>query len=174
MNKKQILIWAVLIAFTAAVVTVFAMDLKTSKTKGYTMGKYRGDKIVKTDAEWAKLLKPQQYEVLRGHATERACSGLYWDNHGKGIYHCAGCGLELFVSDTKFDSGTGWPSFFKPIFPENVASRPDHSFGMDRTEVYCPRCGGHLGHVFEDGPPPTRLRYCINSAAVTFVPDKSK
>src|SRR5580658_8161299 len=135
------------------------------------MGKYQGDKVVKTDAEWKKLLKPEQYKILRGHDTERACSGLYWDNHGKGIYLCAGCGLELFVSDAKFDSKTGWPSFFRPIYPENVASRHDDSFGMDRVEVHCPRCGGHLGHVFEDGPKPTGLRYCINSAAVQFVPE---
>ncbi len=138
------------------------------------MGKYKGDKVVKTDAEWKKILTQEEYQVLRGHETERACSGLYWDNHDKGIYVCAGCGLELFAAGTKFDSGTGWPSFFGPIFPENVASRPDHSFGMDRVEVYCPRCGGHLGHVFEDGPKPSGLRYCINSVSVKFIPEKKK
>ncbi|HVZ81136.1 MAG TPA: peptide-methionine (R)-S-oxide reductase MsrB [bacterium] len=139
--------------------------------KGCYMGKWKGDKVVKTDAEWKKALTPEQYEILRGHGTERACTGLYWNNHEKGVYHCAGCGLEIFVSDTKFESGTGWPSFFKPIYPENIATREDHSWGMDRVEIHCPRCGGHLGHVFEDGPPPTGLRYCVNSASVTFVPD---
>jgi len=138
------------------------------------MAKYEGGKIVKTDAEWKKILDPKAYSILRGHETERACSGLYWDNHGKGTYHCAGCGLELFVSDAKFDSGTGWPSFFQPIHPENVATKPDHSYGMDRVEVLCPRCDGHLGHVFEDGPKPSHLRYCINSAAVSFVGAEEK
>ena len=152
----------------------FAKGKETMKNKECYAGKWRGDKVVKTDAEWKKELTDEQYRILRGQDTERACTGLYWNNHEKGVYHCAGCGLELFVSGTKFDSGTGWPSFFGPIFPENVASKADHSYGMDRVEVLCPRCGGHLGHVFEDGPKPTGLRYCINSAAVVFVPDEKK
>ncbi len=135
-------------------------------------GKYMGDKIVKTDGEWKKSLTADQYNVLRQEGTEQAFTGKYWDNHAKGVYVCAACGLALFSSDTKFESGTGWPSFYQPIYPENVASTTDRSFGMSRTEVHCPRCGGHLGHVFEDGPPPTGLRYCINSVSLNFIPDK--
>ena len=171
---KGIVVWgAVLTALLVFTGSVFAKASKKA-TKGCYMGKYQGDKVVKTDAEWKKIMTPEQYEVLRGEGTERACSGLYWNNHKAGVYHCAGCGLELFVSATKFESGTGWPSFYQPIFPENVATRKDNSWGMDRVEAHCPRCGGHLGHVFEDGPKPTNLRYCINSASVTFVEDKGK
>lgn len=143
----------------------------TQKTKG---GRYMGDKIVKTDSEWKKILTPEQFNVLREEGTERPFTGAYWDNHEKGKYVCAGCGLELFTSDTKFDSGTGWPSFYQPAYPENVAETRDESFGMVRTEVHCPRCGGHLGHVFEDGPKPTGLRYCINSVSIKFIPEKQK
>jgi peptide-methionine (R)-S-oxide reductase len=138
------------------------------------MGKYTGDKVVKTDAEWKKALTPDQYRILRNHDTERACSGPYWNNHAKGTYFCAGCGLELFVSNAKFESGTGWPSFFQPAYPENIATREDDSYGMRRIEVHCPRCEGHLGHVFPDGPKPTGLRYCINSHAFNFVPEKNR
>ncbi len=149
---------------------VFAQE-KTPITK---KGKYMGDKIVKTDAEWKKSLTPEQYEVLRKQGTERAFTGKYWDNHDKGIYVCAACGLELFASDTKFDSGTGWPSFYQPIYPQNVDAEKDNSYFMSRTEVHCPRCGGHLGHVFDDGPKPTGLRYCINSVSIDFVPETKK
>jgi peptide-methionine (R)-S-oxide reductase len=130
------------------------------------------DKVVKTEEEWKKELTPEQFNVLRQKGTERAFTGEFWNSHTPGMYRCAGCGLELFSSETKFDSGCGWPSFYAPVKPDTVATQADHSHSMDRTEVLCPRCGGHLGHVFDDGPKPTGLRYCINSAALKFEPEK--
>ena len=126
--------------------------------------------LPKTNAEWKKLLTPEQYHVLREKGTEIAFTGKYWNEHHQGVYRCAACGLELFSSDTKFDSGTGWPSFWQPITKTNVREIADHTLGMERVEVECARCGGHLGHVFDDGPPPTGLRYCMNSVSLTFVP----
>jgi peptide-methionine (R)-S-oxide reductase len=128
--------------------------------------------IVKSNAEWKKLLTPEQYHVMREAGTEIAFTGRYWNNHAHGTYVCAACDLPLFSSQTKFDSGTGWPSYWQPISKSHVATSSDPFMGQVYTEVHCARCGGHLGHVFDDGPAPTGLRYCIDSAALKFIPSR--
>jgi peptide-methionine (R)-S-oxide reductase len=134
------------------------------------MAETKSNRIEKTDAEWRAELTPEQYQILRKKGTERAFTGKYWENHEEGLYRCAGCGQPLFSSGSKFESGTGWPSFSAPVSPENVATKDDRSLFTKRTEVVCSRCGGHLGHVFDDGPEPTGQRYCMNSAALDFKP----
>ena len=136
----------------------------STREKGYIML----EKVVKTDDEWRKKLTTEQFRVTRMKATELACSGAFWNHHEAGIYSCVCCDLDLFSSDTKFESGTGWPSFWQPVARENLREEADSSLGLERTEVLCARCDAHLGHVFVDGPGPTGLRYCINSVAFTF------
>ena len=161
-------------AFSAPALASGAKHGKEVKLVDFTdAGQRKGivevEKVQKSDAEWKKQLSPEQFEVARKAGTERPFTGKYWNNHEHGIYRCVCCGNALFSSDTKFESGTGWPSFYQPLAKENVQTVSDGSLGMERTEVRCAKCEGHLGHVFDDGPRPTGLRFCMNSASLDFV-----
>ena len=159
---------ALVLATTLAAAAGMNQEIKVYSV---SEGKYvMTEKVEKSRQEWQQSLTPEQFHVLREQGTERAFSNPLHNNHREGIYRCAGCGLDLFSSQAKYDSGTGWPSFYQPVAKENVGLKEDRSFFMTRTEVVCPRCGGHLGHVFNDGPQPTGQRYCMNGAALTFVP----
>ena len=156
-----------LVSFSiAAVISLTSCSQKNQSTTS-TMA----PTVDKTEEDWKKELSPEQFRILREKGTERAFTGEFWDHHDIGTYSCAACGQELFQSDSKFDSGCGWPSYFKPINELVISEDKDTTYGMVRTEVMCSKCGGHLGHVFPDGPPPTGLRYCINSGALIFKPN---
>jgi len=144
------------------------MKVKVFGRDGRLTGPVESARVVKTDAEWRAQLTEEQYQIARGKGTERAFCGTLLDNKRGGVYSCVCCGLPLFASDSKFNSGTGWPSFFQPVADENVTTERDLAYGMVRTEILCARCDAHLGHVFDDGPAPTRLRFCVNSESLAF------
>ena len=176
MNTYRTVVGVVLVVAAVAVVGALVLGVPTGlpgsppaihDREGTPMG---GEKVVKTDAEWRAILTPEQYRVTRERGTERACSGALWNTKDDGVYVCVCCAQPLFDSGTKFDSGTGWPSFLEPVADDNVSTKTDRGMMMTRTEVLCSRCDAHLGHVFPDGPPPHGLRFCMNSAAMKLVP----
>lgn len=165
MDRRRQWWWAGLLVVPLVALAAGAGEKPSSAPKP---AEKAAEKVSKTEEEWKKQLTSEQFYILREKGTERAFSGKYWNNHEAGTYRCAACGQPLFTSDTKFDSGTGWPSFWKPLSPAAVELHEDNSHFMSRVEVVCSRCGGHLGHVFTDGPEPTGLRYCMNSASLAF------
>jgi peptide-methionine (R)-S-oxide reductase len=165
--KKHYFIWPAAVLGTIAVWAVLQNEQSGMQERE---GKPMGEKVIKSDEEWQKVLTPEQFSVARKHGTERAFTGEYWDCHDDGMYKCACCGQPLFDSNTKFDSGTGWPSFSEPTDPDMVSTKKDRSMAMTRMEVLCSRCDAHLGHVFDDGPAPSGMRFCMNSAALKLVP----
>jgi peptide-methionine (R)-S-oxide reductase len=181
MKRAALLAGLCLLAVSAALIVTGGLGTHANKADAaarirvYSAEKgnfIMSEDVVKTKEEWKKLLTPEQFHVLREKGTERPFTGKYATSHEHGIYRCAGCGLDLYRSEDKYESGTGWPSFTQPIAKENIKTETDKSFFSTRTEVLCRRCGGHLGHVFDDGPKPTGLRYCMNSAALQFVATK--
>ncbi len=172
---KKLSLFAIVIGLSKWIFGIVSMTTVANALENEKMNKKNlAEKIIKSEDEWRRILTPEQFRIMRKKGTERPFSGKYNNYKGNGVYQCAGCGLNLFSSETKFDSGTGWPSFWAPITKENVLEEADYSLFMKRTEVLCNRCDAHLGHIFEDGPQPTGLRYCINSVSLKFVENGEK